>query len=73
MFKVMFEDANYMRHDIAICDAIDGAWYAFKDYLKDLGIEPPYYRTWTNENNELMIDFGSHSSFGVVIQMFDFS
>ena len=69
-YRVMFEDAWYKRHDVAICDNMDAAWQAIGDYLKDIGVKAYYYRSWKNDNNELTIDYGSHSNFFIVQEMF---
>lgn len=66
MFKVMFEDAYYERHDIALCDTEEAAWKAISSYLADNNIKPYYYRSYTNDDSEKVVDFGSHSSFCII-------
>ena len=34
--------------------------------LDDKGIKPYYYRMWGQEENETMVDFGSHSQFYII-------
>ncbi len=69
MYQVMFEDNWYKRHDVALCDNMDAAWKAISDFLADMGVKPNYYRSWANDNEELVIDYGSHSNFFIVKEM----
>ena len=34
--------------------------------LDGKGIKPYYYRMWSQEENETMVDFGSHSQFYII-------
>lgn len=65
-YQVMFEDAYYKRHNVALCDSEEAIWKAISNYLADMGVKPYYYRSWTNDDGELVIDYSSHSSFFIV-------
>lgn len=67
MFKVMFEDAWYRRTEIGKCETEDAARSLFSQYLKEKGIKSYYQRIWLNDNSEIVIDYGSHGSFGIII------
>lgn len=69
MFKVVFEDAYYERHDIALCDTQDAAFKAISEFIKEQNINPHYYRHWVNDEGETVVDYGSHSSFCIIIPM----
>lgn len=68
MYRVYFEDKWEKRHPIEECGTLEAAHRTFTEYLHDLDIYPYYYRSWTNENGETYIDYGSHSEFGVIVK-----
>lgn len=68
MYRVYFEDKFEKRHLIAESSNLEAAHRAFTEYLHDLDIYPPYYRSWINEKGETYIDYSSHSEFGIIVK-----
>lgn len=68
MFEVYFEDKWYKRELIATCETEEEAGREFAKHLCNRfpEVKRYYTRYWKNEAGEIVIDFGSHSEFGIV-------
>lgn len=66
MFQVFFEDENYELHNVSLASSMEEVWKSVSSFLEEMGVKAFYYRSWKNEKNELVIDYGSHSRFFIV-------
>lgn len=69
-YNVLFEDENYELYNVSLDDNMEEVWKSVSGFLEEMGVKVPYYRSWKNEKNELVIDYGSHSRFFIVREVF---
>ena len=62
MIKVIFENYCFQKTLVAEVESKKDANAAINKTLQERGIRAPYWRLWT-ENNQIVLDFGSHSEF----------
>lgn len=62
-----FENSNGYRRKIGNPSSIDEASLIISDFLKNHNYKSYYTRMWTNDNDEVYYDVGSHSEFFVLV------
>lgn len=63
MYKVWFGEEPKTAKCIAESDTRKGAGLSMYQYLQNLGITPPYWRSWKNDDGYEVLDFGSWTQF----------
>lgn len=68
MLKLYFKNENGVDNFVVDLEKFSGFFDAIKQdiHKRNPNYKIPYYRTWANEDNEIMVDVGSHTEFYVL-------
>lgn len=68
MLKLYFKNGNGVDSFVADLEKFSGFFDAIEQdiHKRNPNYKIPYYRTWANGDNEIMIDVGSHTEFYVL-------
>lgn len=68
MLKLYFKNENGVDNFVVDLEKFSGFFDAIKQdiHKRNPNYKIPYYRTWANGDNEIMIDVGSHTEFYVL-------
>lgn len=68
MLKLYFKNGNGVDNFVADLEKVQEFSNAIKQdiHKRNPNYKIPYYRTWANGDNEVMVDVGSHTEFYVL-------